>query len=141
MKIALYKQAGVMEYSFLINEKDDFTIPNSGQSIGKYQLENEQLEGYLLIQEDNIAARKNDVMLIGVYNDDSDSAIAQISLEAYGIEMLFTQIIIFLDDASVIRTVSIYLMIGISVALLLVWVGISGFKCKLRTKKGFNVNR
>lgn len=87
LKITLQKQAGDMQYSFLINEPGDYTIPNSAQSIGKYELSASQLEGYLLIQEDDISTRKNDIILIGVYNDNSASATAQVTLESYGIEI------------------------------------------------------
>jgi len=110
-----------MSYSFLINEKDDFTIPNDDISAGKYELTSSQLEGSLLVQEDNVAPRKNDILLVGVYNHKSVPTVAQVLLEKY-------------DDSSVVRTVSIYLMIGVSLALLAAWVGVSAFKYKHHTQ-------
>ena len=85
MEIDLQKDTGIIDYSFLFDQKFDYTIPNSYNSDGKYHLSLSKTQGKLMVEDNNLAPHLNDVLLVGAFNNYTEPISAQITIKSYSI--------------------------------------------------------
>lgn len=109
MKLLFEKDVGVVDISFMVNTNDDFTVPNSIQTVGKYELPSKQTQSHLMVAKKTLAKIDNDIVLIGVFSADSTSMTIQASFESY-------------DSTSVIRVVSLAVFGTITGLIFASWI-------------------
>lgn len=129
MEMDLAKDNGILDYSFLFNGGQDYSTPNIYDTDGRYHIGVNKNKGMLVVDDSNMALRANQVLMVGAYNNFSAPISASVTIKPYS--KLYSVIIDpnFTGDASLIRTISMYLMIAISVVLLVLWLLFTTLRC------------
>jgi len=87
----------------------------------RYRLSDQKLEADLVVEQDDLDKQKGGVLIIGAYNNQPNTISSEALLRVY-------------DNSSLIRTISVYLVMALSLIIFIYWAVISASRYKHHTR-------